>query len=510
MPPVQTVVGLVMVLIHAVNSVSCPYSAYASTFTVDYCNMTDAILCIVDSTCQTTQLFTQKGDVIKDSPQSEIFFIKTPAVYLAQLPKTTDTAVIFYNSVRKVGPLTIDTSVTSIIFEANTGLDLSTAVFPSTITEMYLNLLSTCLIMVIARLQIEDEQLCQQLSRMDSSLHCTCLFAFSIYGWQNKFTAVQNIDFSKAIEIKFDTCPQIKIFSNANFTTFTIDPTTYTALQNVSIFLVGDIDVSESCNAPNKKMPLQTYTVCVTPAKYANPIETTKSSSSNVGLIVGVSVGAVVVILAIVFFILKRRKKTDNEGYKSYTDGTVGTTITGVGVNLAELELLRLDEQALTRVQSVAQGAFGEVWRGEYKGQIVAIKCMLPGKSSRNEILLLIDEIKLTAILDSPLIVKTIGAAWRVPSELQMVIEWMDRGDLKNALESSKPSISGNDAPKFPWSEKLKCLLAIADGLVYLHSLDIVHRDLKSRNVLMDSTKGTKLTDFGVSREVTSETMTIG
>ncbi|OQR90517.1 hypothetical protein THRCLA_09311, partial [Thraustotheca clavata] len=370
-----------LALIHAVYAANCPYSAYASTFTVDYCNSTNAILCIVDNTCKTVVTFTEK-DILKDSTQTSILTIKYPADYLAQLPKVTSTYVQFYNSVRKVGDLSNGTTVALIDFEGNAGIDLSTAVFPSSTTRVSI---ANC-----------------ALTSMPKTIPYGQLSEF--YGWQNKFTTLQDIDFSKAIEIKFNNCSQLTTFSNvtlstriskfyfdmSKFTTFTIDPTTYAALQNAATFSVGGIDVSSSCNAPNKKMPLQSYTVCVTP-------ETTKSSSSNVGLIVGVSVGAVVVILAIVFFI-KRRKKNSNDGYKSHTnEGTMGTTNTGLGVNLEELDVLRLDEQALTRVQSVAQGAFGEVWRGEYKGQIVAIKCMLPGKSSRNDILLLIDEIKLTA-----------------------------------------------------------------------------------------------------------------
>ncbi|OQR89857.1 kinase, partial [Thraustotheca clavata] len=97
---------------------------------------------------------------------------------------------------------------------------------------------------------------------------------------------------------------------------------------------------------------------------------------------------------------------------------------------------------------------------------------MLPNKSSLDDILFLIDEIK--------------------------------------PANKTKPIIAGDDAPNFLWTEKITTLLAIADVLMYLHCFDIIHRDLKSRNILLDSTKVTKLTDFGKSREVTSETMTIG
>ncbi|KAF0701951.1 hypothetical protein AaE_016223 [Aphanomyces astaci] len=62
----------------------------------------------------------------------------------------------------------------------------------------------------------------------------------------------------------------------------------------------------------------------------------------------------------------------------------------------------------------------------------------------------------------------------------------------------------------FTWNEKIHVIAAIVDALAYLHSMPVIHRDLKSRNVLLDSVKSAKLTDFGVSKEDTQETMTVG
>ncbi|RHY26623.1 hypothetical protein DYB32_007446 [Aphanomyces invadans] len=166
-------------------------------------------------------------------------------------------------------------------------------------------------------------------------------------------------------------------------------------------------------------------------------------------------------------------------------------------------------------------GAYGEVWYGEYRGTSVAIKKLLASRSTSDELKKFVGEIVLMAKygwscgwpapdgnvtrLDCKFIVKFIGVSWFRKAEMMLVLEYMDQGDLRSILEKTTPDT-------FALEDKVNCALSVIEGLVYLHTLDttIIHRDIKSRNVLLDSEKGTKLTDFGVSRESTSETMTIG
>jgi serine/threonine protein kinase len=85
----------------------------------------------------------------------------------------------------------------------------------------------------------------------------------------------------------------------------------------------------------------------------------------------------------------------------------------------------------------------------------------------------------------------------------------MENGDLRSVLSR------WNDEERRPQgfdSVKVKIALHIAHALTYLHSLQpvVVHRDLKSKNILLDARYDAKLTDFGVSRERADSTMTGG
>ncbi|OQR88246.1 protein kinase [Achlya hypogyna] len=114
-------------------------------------------------------------------------------------------------------------------------------------------------------------------------------------------------------------------------------------------------------------------------------------------------------------------------------------------------------------------------------------------------------EILLMSRMDCPYIVSLIGANWLRPTDLECVVEYMDQGDLRSFLSSTPAS-------SFIWNQKQTSISHVVHGLMYLHSFEtpIIHRDLKSRNVLLDSKKGTKLTDFGESREMDESTLTNG
>ncbi|KAF0686901.1 Aste57867_21333 [Aphanomyces stellatus] len=157
----------------------------------------------------------------------------------------------------------------------------------------------------------------------------------------------------------------------------------------------------------------------------------------------------------------------------------------------------------------LSKGAFGQVWHGTYKSEIpVAVKTLLPhlqmdARAQRA----FLAEVTLLTRLNCPYIVRCLGVAWTELSDVQCVVEFMDQCDLMDFLAKTNPI-------SFPWHEKVRVASAVAEALAYLHTVQVIHRDLKSKNVLLDSRKGAKLGDFGISRDDASHdaaaTMTAG
>ncbi|KAG1687358.1 hypothetical protein DVH05_005230 [Phytophthora capsici] len=157
----------------------------------------------------------------------------------------------------------------------------------------------------------------------------------------------------------------------------------------------------------------------------------------------------------------------------------------------------------------ISRGGFGEVYKGTYNGLTVAVKKMLPAhRKNVAHVNNFLAEVKLMASLDHSCIVQFVGVAWDSLSDVCAVTEFMDAGDLRGLLttyhDENHPVGFDND--------KVTIAMHVAHALTYLHSLEpvVIHRDLKSRNILLTSDLSAKLTDFGVSRERADCTMTAG
>ncbi|KAF0693017.1 Aste57867_15966 [Aphanomyces stellatus] len=241
------------------------------------------------------------------------------------------------------------------------------------------------------------------------------------------------------------------------------------------------------------------FIVCVTNSA-------TTASSISTGAIVGIVMAAIVLLAGIVFCVLRfKKRRTLKSMGDTYTQSETPRYYHGDDTQLRihDLEMVKLNSKSLVLSTVLGSGAFANVWLGTYEGETVAVKKLHSSKVTQNQVQSFVQEISLMASFDSPYVVKFIGAAWTRPSDVQCVMEFMDGGDLREYLIQHSCHV-------LSWAEKYDRIHSIVQGLVYLHSLNVIHRDLKSRNVLLDSVKGTKLTDFGTSKEDVQATMTAG
>lgn len=314
----------------------------------------------------------------------------------------------------------------------------------------------------------------------------------------------------------------LRAIGSNNISNLTISDTQAQFLAGLKHLAMDPEALDQNCSAAQQR-EIHGMTFCVTtsvdfssaieapsPATHSSE-EDEESGISITILLLGVLCGFTIFALVIGVCVFRMREvKKGNDMVERIAESSGANVVPADGISVwqdEELLAVKVNTEDIKDVRRIGSGAYGNVWLVKYRETTLLVsKRLRKGAANRMQVPHLMVEIKIVAKLEHPNVVKFKGAAWTIEANLQALFEYLEGGDLRTYLK--------NESTPHEWTpEKIQIAIDIAEALVYAHSLSppLVHRDLKSRNVLFSANFEAKLTDFGVSRfKSESDTMTAG
>ncbi|KAL5991350.1 hypothetical protein ACLOJK_012257 [Asimina triloba] len=250
------------------------------------------------------------------------------------------------------------------------------------------------------------------------------------------------------------------------------------------------------------------------------PSSGSKSSTIKTPVILGATLGAVALVslicVAVVFFRCRRRSRKDSgtsdgpSGWlplslygNSHSAGSAKTGTTGSYQSSLPSNLCRhfsfaeitaatkdFDEALLLGV-----GGFGKVYKGEIDGGSMKVAIKRGNPLSEQGVHEFQTEIEMLSKLRHRHLVSLIGYC-EENCEMILVYDYMAHGTLREHLYKTQK-------PPLTWKQRLEICIGAARGLHYLHTgakHTIIHRDVKTTNILLDEKWVAKVSDFGLSK----------
>ena len=210
---------------------------------------------------------------------------------------------------------------------------------------------------------------------------------------------------------------------------------------------------------------------------------------TTIMITITLSIAFVTIILVFgycAFVVYKKRKIKDYRFIGDLPDFDRSHKVTIQDI-LNDPDIANIPWDQITQYERIGIGGSGMVWRGEYhpnnKTTIqVALKQLLFGIENIPERILneFLREIKLMSALRHENVVEFMGVSHSIATgELYLVTELMQNGSLFDLLDKKQRNL--------PWSLRLQLLIDAAQGMAYLHSRNLIHRDLKSQNLLVNA-----------------------
>lgn len=222
----------------------------------------------------------------------------------------------------------------------------------------------------------------------------------------------------------------------------------------------------------------------------------------RVYITVGVTVGLVLLfgVGFLWFWTMKKRKKdleeADDDGIEDQLqDYSIAPRVQKFGFKELKKATYNFDPK-----NSLGKGGFGTVYKGNLKNREVAVKRI--SEDSRQGKQEFITEVATIGGLHHKNLVKLIGWCYE-KRDFLLVYEFMPNGSLDKLIFNGRSG--GGDGGNPNWEIRLNIIYGVAEALDYLHNgceKRVLHRDVKSSNIMLDSKFDPKLGDFGLARTI--------
>ncbi|CAO2171853.1 unnamed protein product [Urochloa humidicola] len=298
--------------------------------------------------------------------------------------------------------------------------------------------------------------------------------------------ALSNVDFSPGAPLTFT----VKIF-----------PVSGTSFNRSDVIRISTALVNQTFKAPT---PFGPYSFI---ASTYFPGPGNKKSSMGKAAIIGTAIAGSVLIVGLILVAIYalRQKRIAKEAVERTTNpfaswGAGGTDNGEAprlkGARYFPFEELKKCTNNFSEINEIGSGGYGKVYKGTLaNGQIAAIKRAQQG--SMQGAAEFKNEIELLSRVHHKNLVGLVGFCYE-QGEQMLVYEYIPYGTLRENL-------MGKGGVSLDWKKRLRIAIGSAKGLAYLHELadpPIIHRDIKSTNILLDESLNAKVADFGLSKLV--------